>query len=148
MPLVFVHGVATRQTPEYQARVYQRDTLFQKLVLPKGSPKPFDPDWGSNAVKFDPTLPWLPKPGSAEAWSVGDGVGGESGISRIAHAKPALAVDLAFTAGLEQRIQAAAESGQRKHKILAGRRAVRIREWCDCRRFAEPNLRFPRSDLR
>jgi hypothetical protein len=112
MPLVFVHGVATRQTPEYAARVHQRDVLFQKLVLPKGSPKPFDPDWGSNAVTFNSALPWVPTPGAAEAWSIGDGVAGATGISRIAHAKPALAVDLAFTAGLEQRIQAAAESGQ------------------------------------
>lgn len=113
MPLVFVHGVATRQTPEYQARVYQRDTLFQKLVLPKGSAKPFDPDWGSNAVKFNATLPWLPKPGEAEAWSAGDGFGsGNTGISRVAHTKPALAVDLALMAGLEQRIRLAAESGQ------------------------------------
>lgn len=111
MPLVFVHGVATRQTPEYQARVRQRDALFQKLVLPENSPPPFDPDWGSNAVKFDPTLPWLPNPDTGEAWSVGEGVAGDTGISRIASAKPALAVDLAFAAGLERRIHDAAQSG-------------------------------------
>jgi hypothetical protein len=77
MPLVSVLGVATRQTPEYQARVRQRDLLFQRLVLPPHSPKPFDPDWGSNAVKFDPALPWLPKPGDAEALSIEGGPAGD-----------------------------------------------------------------------
>lgn len=112
MPLVFVHGVATRQTPDYLARVHQRDTLFKKFVLPKGSADPFDPDWGSNAVKLSPALPWLPKPGTAEAWAVGGGVGSDSGIARIASKKPEVALDLAFQAGLAERAQAAADTGR------------------------------------
>lgn len=112
MPLVFVHGVATRQTPEHQAQVQQRDALFKKLVLPQGAAEPFDPDWGSKAVKFDPRLPWIPQPKKAEAWAIGGGVGSESGIARIANKKPELAVDLAFQAGLAARVSAATQSGK------------------------------------
>src|SRR5262245_31569777 len=71
VPLVFVHGVATRQTPEYRAQVYQRDALFKNLVLPHGAANPFDPDWGSNAAKFDARLSWIPQPQKAEAWAIG-----------------------------------------------------------------------------
>ena len=112
MPLVFVHGVATRQTPEYQAQVHQRDALFKKLVLPQGAAKPFDPDWGSNAVKFDPHLSWIPEPGKQEAWAIAGGIGTESGIARIANKKPDIAVDLAFQTGLSARAAAAAKSGK------------------------------------
>jgi hypothetical protein len=107
MPLVFVHGVATRQTPEYQATVRQRDTLFKTLVLPANA-SIFDPDWGSNGVRFSPNLPWLPEPGAAEAFAVGGGQGASNtSISRIASVKPDQAIDLAFAAGLEQRARAA-----------------------------------------
>ena len=51
MPLVFVHGVATRQTPQYQAAVAQRDTLFKRLVMGQDQTV-FDPDWGSGGVKI------------------------------------------------------------------------------------------------
>lgn len=109
MPLVFVHGVATRQTPGYKAQVRLRDSLFKKLVLPAGSAI-YDPDWGSNAVKFDPKLAWIPTPGTAEAFAIGAGAAGESGIARIASKKPEMAIDLAFEAGLAARAQAANES--------------------------------------
>src|SRR5262245_11642344 len=46
MPLVFVHGAATRQSPRHQAQVCQRDALFKQLVLPPSAAL-FDPDWGS-----------------------------------------------------------------------------------------------------
>jgi pimeloyl-ACP methyl ester carboxylesterase len=111
MPVVFVHGVATRHTPEYEARVYQRDLLFQRLVLPKGSPKPYDPDWGSNAVKIFSLERIVPEPAAAEPLSAGDSVADGVGVSRLAHVKPALAVDLAFMAGLEQRVQLTKETG-------------------------------------
>jgi hypothetical protein len=110
MPLVFVHGVATRQTPAYTAQAHQRDTLFKELVLPGGA-QIFDPDWGSTAVKFNPALPWLPKPGAAEPFSVGIGVGGDSGLGRIAAKQPDVAVDAAFQAGLVQLAAEAAASG-------------------------------------
>jgi hypothetical protein len=62
MPLVFVHGVATRQTPEYRALVEQRDTLFKRLVMGEDD-QIFDPDWGSNGVSFFHGG-WVPKPGA------------------------------------------------------------------------------------
>jgi hypothetical protein len=112
MPLVFVHGVATRQTPEYQALVRQRDALFQKLVLPVGAAAPLDPDWGSNAVTFDPRLPWIPTPGAAETFAAGEAAvaGDNIGLARIASKKPDIAIDLAFQAGLAARANAANDS--------------------------------------
>jgi hypothetical protein len=104
MPVVFVHGVATRQTPEYQALVRQRDALFQKLVLPTGAPPPFDPDWGSDAVTFDPKLRWIPTPDANEVFSTGTPTTGEKlGLAHIASTKPAVAIDVAFQAGLAAR---------------------------------------------
>ncbi|MGC4094633.1 MAG: hypothetical protein QM756_43300 [Polyangiaceae bacterium] len=61
MPLIFVHGVATRPTEEYQAAVFQRDALFRSLVFESETAKIINPDWGSAGVEFDPTMPWLPK---------------------------------------------------------------------------------------
>lgn len=113
MPLVFVHGVATRQSPEYKAQVYQRDILFKTLVLPRGA-QVFDPDWGSNAVKFTPALPWLPEPGAAEAFGMGatQPGSGQIGIGRLAKKNPAAAVDVAFEVGLALRATAATKAGQ------------------------------------
>jgi len=37
MPLVFVHGVATRQTPDDHAQARQRDALFKEPVMPEGA---------------------------------------------------------------------------------------------------------------
>jgi hypothetical protein len=120
MPLVFVHGVATRQTPEYQARVHQRDELFKALVLPKGA-QIFDPDWGSNGVKFTQSMPWLPKPGVAQAWAIGGSVApaGETRVGELAAQRPALAIDLAFEAGLEARVKAATLSGKPAEAMTA-----------------------------
>lgn len=111
MPLVFVHGVATRQTAEYKARVHQRDKLFERLVLSEGA-KIYDPDWGSNAVEFDHQLPYLPKPGEAEAWTTAGVAAGDTGIARVANDRPELAVDVAFEAGLAARARDAAAAGQ------------------------------------
>jgi hypothetical protein len=116
MPLVFVHGVATRQTPEYKAWVHQRDTLFRRLVLPKNAAV-HDPDWGSNAVKFSPTLPWLPQPGSAQPFAFGRASGtDQSGIGGLAAKNPEAAIDVAFEAGLRrvrQRQRKPATAGDR-----------------------------------
>jgi hypothetical protein len=127
VPLVFVHGVATRQTPEYQAKVSQRDALFQRLVLPPGSVAPFDPDWGSNGVKFDPALPWLPSPNTAEAFAAGQSsLAGQSGIARLASKKPDVAIDLAFQAGLSAR--AATSQPLEEDEIAAFEAAVKYLE--------------------
>jgi hypothetical protein len=59
MPLVFVHGVNTRKSPEYDAEVLARDALFRKYCLNAITDKPdgakiFNPYWGDAAAKF----PW------------------------------------------------------------------------------------------
>jgi hypothetical protein len=84
MPLVFVHGVANRQTPRQQAEIRQRDALFKRLVLPKGG-EVFDPDWGSSAVTFDPEMPWLPRFLEAERFNLGGlAAAAPTGISKLA----------------------------------------------------------------
>lgn len=105
MPLVFVHGVATRQTPEYQAFVGQRDLLFRRLVIGTDD-EIFDPDWGSNGVNFFHGG-WVPKPGANEAFSLGAGLGagGASVASRLASIDIGQGVDLALAALLARRMQ-------------------------------------------
>src|SRR5262245_19569906 len=113
MPLVFVHGAATRQSPRHQAQVCQRDALFKQLVLPP-SAAVFDPDWGSEGVNFDPTQPWIPEPGGAQPFAVVQGgqVGTvQVGMGGLARRHPDRAVDLAFEAGLAARVENAARSG-------------------------------------
>jgi hypothetical protein len=105
MPLIFVHGVATRQTPEYQAFVGQRDALFKRLVMGEDD-HIFDPDWGSNGVRFF-RGGWIPKPGANEVFSLGMGlgVGGASIASALASRDVGQGIDLALAALLGQRVQ-------------------------------------------
>jgi hypothetical protein len=113
MPLVFVHGVATRPSPEYAAEVTQRDALFRQIVMgPDAVIK--NPDWGSHAVDFSINLPWLPVPGAAQAYSAGDAFGGTLTLSlgTLAKNDAAEAVDLAIAAMLEHAIRDAAAQGQ------------------------------------
>jgi hypothetical protein len=110
MPLVFVHGVANRQSLKHQAEIYQRDKLFKKFLLPSGAAV-FDPDWGSHAVSFDPNMPWLPCCGGAEQFAVGeDAEAGNAEIGRLASKQPDDAIDLVFEAGLEEQAEAAAQN--------------------------------------
>ena len=51
MPLVFVHGVATRDLPQYRAAVAQRDALFKRLVI-SDDQVIFNPAWGDHATSF------------------------------------------------------------------------------------------------
>lgn len=109
MPIVFVHGVATRQSPTYQAWVQQRDQLF-KILLPTG--KVFNPDWGSNAVNVGDPKVWLPVYGETEALSGGAAAGpSNTRISALAHRTPTKAIDLAFEATLDARLKAATGAG-------------------------------------
>jgi len=121
MPLVFVHGVAVRQSRQHQALVHQRDALFKQLILPR-SAAVFDPDWGSEGVKFDPTLPWMPEPGGAQPFAAAQGgqVGTvQVGIGGLARRQPDRAVDLAFEAGLAARVESAARRGDPAEALSA-----------------------------
>lgn len=124
MPLVFVHGVATRPKPEYLAEVAQRSALFKSLVLHKDAVV-LNPDWGSHAVKFTETLPWLPNPSGNQAYGAGAlaGSGGEIGLSAMAQADAAQAVDLAIAGVLEQAI---VEAGRAQDPDLAAGRNVAL----------------------
>jgi len=103
MPLVFVHGVATRQTPAYQAFVSQRDDLFKRLVIGNDD-QVFDPDWGSDAVTFF-RGGWVPTPGGNEAMGGGKALvaDGASVASAVASRDVEQGVDLAMAALLQRR---------------------------------------------
>jgi hypothetical protein len=112
MPLVFVHGVAVRQSRRHQAQA-QRDALFRRLVLPR-SAAVFDPDWGSVAFKFDPTLPSMAEPADAQPFAVVQGgqVGTiQVGMGGMVRRHPDRAVGLAFEADLALRAESAARRG-------------------------------------
>ena len=119
MPLVFVHGVATRPKPEYLAEVKQRSALFRQLVLHPDA-EVLNPDWGSHAVKFTETLPWLPKPTGTQAYGAGDAVAtpGQLGLSALAEADVSEAVDLAISGMLEQ---AVLDAGKQQNPDLAAK---------------------------
>ena len=114
MPLVFVHGVATRQSRRHQAQVRQRDALFKQLVLPAGA-QVLDPDWGSEGVKFNRAQPWMPEPGGAQPFFATSRAGqvgtGQVGIGRLATRHPDRAIDVAFEAGLAVRVETATRAG-------------------------------------
>jgi hypothetical protein len=73
MPLVFVHGVATRPSAEYEAMVAQRDELFRSLVFEGSDVTIVNPNWGSFGVQFGEDLPWLPYSTGNEAFGAGEG---------------------------------------------------------------------------
>lgn len=119
MPLVFVHGVATRPSAEYSAAVKQRDALFRALVFKRSDAKIINPDWGSFAVKFGDDLPWLPYPTGNEAFDTGDDGGaaalgaealdGRLALGELAGSDAEQAVDLVAMATLDAAIRSAAE---------------------------------------
>lgn len=51
--LVFIHGVATRDTPEYRAAIANRDTLFRELLFTGADVSIHAPMWG----QFVPVIP-------------------------------------------------------------------------------------------
>lgn len=113
MPLVFVHGVATRQSIGYQAEIVQRNALFRNLVFGRDVVIE-NPDWGSQGVTFTEPPPWLPSPTGNQAYGAGDALGGELSLSLGALAKRDVgqAVDLAISAMLAN---AAAEAASQNH---------------------------------
>lgn len=56
MPLVFVHGVATRRNPDYERGVAARNALFRRYVNPAlgwgHQVDPFNAYWGGDAAEF------------------------------------------------------------------------------------------------
>src|SRR4051812_41890473 len=110
MPLVFVHGVAKRPSDEQKAEVEQRSALFRAITFRNDAVMVFNPDWGSNAVAFTESLPWLPtpeatsRPFAASEAALSDGTAREVGLGRIAKVDGAQAVDLPVLAALEEAV--------------------------------------------
>lgn len=121
MPLVFVHGVATRPSAEYQAAVKQRDALFRSLVFKRDDVAILNPDWGSFGVQFGDDLPWLPSPKGNEAFDAGGEVGGAPlspadldgrlDLGTLAGTDAEQAIDLVAMAALDAAIRSATELG-------------------------------------
>ena len=104
--LVFVHGVATRQTPAYAAEVQLRDDRFRKLALGKeaGIRNPF---WGDLGASFAFGEQCLPRSGDVPTpFSLGGGseipgaIGGVS-IAEIAAVDFPAAVDTLYAVLIE-----------------------------------------------
>jgi hypothetical protein len=112
MPLVHVHGVATRPTNEYEAFVKQRDALYKALVFDNKAVMVRNPDWGSHAVQFSKDLRWLPKPSGNERFAAGDDPAAVSAkLGTLATQDAAQAIDLAVMAALEQQVKKAVKVG-------------------------------------
>ena len=115
MPLVFVHGVATRRTESnkerFDRRVDQRNQFFREITLAgsDGAPYPHDPwnpYWGDLGVKFAWDMASLPRQ-SAEYESLGfEASNGALEadnrlITKIAKESLEEAVDIIFAGGIE-----------------------------------------------
>lgn len=118
MPLVFVHGVATRQTSLYKAQVVQRDALFRSMVFKNDKVVVENPDWGSFAVQFSEDLRWIPAPkgnqafgGATEQFSVED-LDGVLDLGQLALLDAQQAVDLVAMAALDVEAREASELDQ------------------------------------
>lgn len=119
MPLVFVHGVATRSSAEYQAAVKQRDALFRSLVFERNDVTIINPVWGNFGVTFGEDLPWLPSPKGDEAFGVGENIDGSSfgpsdrdgrlNLGVLAGSDAEQAIDLVAMAALDEAIRRATE---------------------------------------
>lgn len=117
MPLVFVHGVATRPSAEQAAMVKQRDVLFRSLVFERDEVTIVNPDWGSFAVKFGDDLPWLPAPRGVETFDAGgappaalgpEALDGRLALGTLAGTDAEQAIDLVAMAALDAAIRDAA----------------------------------------
>lgn len=109
MPMVFVHGVATRDTPQYRVAVAQRDALFKRLVIGE-TQEVFNPDWGDHAVSFAKGG-WVPDPDAGEAFGLGTPVAAGTGSSIAATVASRskkdvdIGVDLAFASLLARDVE-------------------------------------------
>jgi pimeloyl-ACP methyl ester carboxylesterase len=77
MPVVFVHGVATRRNPDYERGVAARNALFRRYVYPAlhwdDRVDPFTVYWGGDAAEFRWHHASLPQ-GDAEAFGAAESV--------------------------------------------------------------------------
>jgi hypothetical protein len=119
MPLVFVHGVSNRDTPEYRDNQFARDAFLRELVVPAldlaaETFQIFNPYWGDEGVKFRWANASLPETASdIEAFGVVDPTdlrvaadalasAGPEALDIVAVAKRSLtdAIDLVWAAAL------------------------------------------------
>ncbi|WP_333837456.1 hypothetical protein [Novosphingobium sp.] len=105
--LVFVHGVATRQTPAYAADVALRDERFRKLALGEGAGIR-NPFWGDLGAAFAFKEQCLPRNGEVPtSFSLGDSgaaaasTTGGATIAEIAAADFPAAVDTLYAVLVE-----------------------------------------------
>ena len=78
MPLVFVHGIKTREGNEYRGKVQARDKLFRTITFARGTQDPgglriLNPYWGRFGANFDFGHAYLPE-GAYEEFGPGDDV--------------------------------------------------------------------------
>ena len=78
MPLVFVHGIKTREGNEYRGKVQARDELFRTITFARGTQDPgglriLNPYWGRFGANFDFGHAYLPE-GAYEEFGPGDDV--------------------------------------------------------------------------
>lgn len=104
--LVFVHGVATRQTPAYTAEIQLRDERFRKLAIgaEAGIRNPFWGDLGAAFAFGEQCLPRsgdVPTPFSLAGGSASVGATGGVSISEIAAVDFPAAVDTLYTVLIE-----------------------------------------------
>lgn len=91
--LVFVHGVATRQTPAYAAEVALRDERFRKLALGDGAGIR-NPFWGDLGAAFAFKEQCLPRNGDVPTpFSLGGGAAAAAGTTGGASIAEIAAVD-------------------------------------------------------
>ncbi len=66
MPLVFVHGVGSRENDQYRKNLYQRNAFFQRTVLKEIFNNPdtqiFNPMWGKHIPEMPENNPIIPLP--------------------------------------------------------------------------------------
>ena len=77
MPLIFVHGVATRKNPDYERGVASRNAMFRRYVYPAlgwdNRLDPFNAYWGDDAAEFRWHHASLPQ-GEVEAFGAAEPV--------------------------------------------------------------------------
>jgi len=122
MPLVFVHGVATRRNPDYERGVAARNALFRRYVYPAlhwdDRVGPFTAYWGGDAAEFRWHHASLPQDdaeafGSAESVedvllvqiSGGEDVNAAAPVSSLARRSMEDAVDLIWASTAQEVVE-------------------------------------------